>query len=128
MKKLAFITILLAAVLAFAGKTYADSRIRTDIKDNVKKYNELLIKSVKDLNVNGSENKELRGEITCFIDKYNSIKTTKKEKDLLCGLMSTTLDYLELLNAKKENSTVIINNKLSKFQASSNQLNNYFKK
>jgi len=129
MKKTTIIIILsLLVLLSLAGKTYADSRVRSDISDNVKKYNELLIKSSKELKENGKENKEFISDINNFIDKCNSLKTSKNEKDLLCKLMTSTLDYLEMINAKKEGNSDLYTKTFSRFQEDSDKLSNYFKK
>ena len=122
------ITILLTVVLAFSFKSYVDSRVRTDIKDNVKKYNELLIKSVKDLKENDVENKEIIDDIIIFTGKYNVVNTSRKEKDLLSGLTSLSLDYMQMVNAKKDNKPEVFNTCYSKFENSSSSLSSYFKK
>ena len=120
-----FMIIILLPLFVSAIEDYNNSKVRPEIYNNVKKYNELLSTAVENLKNDGTEDKELTNSIGEFYDKFISNKITKKEDTILCELIHEQLcyktaaeykrkgainDYSEYLNYCKNTSLRLKNN------------------
>lgn len=121
------ISIILIIVSIIALKSYNESKIRPDIYNNSKAYHELLVKAVKNLKENGTENKKLSNDIGDFYYKYESNKITKKEEELLNSLLSETVDYQMMMSYKEKEDTKSFNKCLPDFERNVREISNYFK-
>jgi hypothetical protein len=127
-KKTIILSLLFLLVVSILGsKSYIDSKVRTDIYDNTKKYNELLIKAVNNFKENGNKDIDLFNNAYDFLDKYKPIKTTKEEDKIIHLLSDEILHYSRIIYAKKSDDPLLIKS-LSRFENTSIELTNYFKK
>lgn len=117
------------AILSFwVYKGYTSFKIRPDIYNSANIYNSKMIEAVKNFRTNGIEDRELSGNMLDFIKKYPSDKTTKKEEELLNGLLDEVGYYIGMTIDKKEGNTDSFNKDLASFEKAVGEVNKCLKK